>query len=237
MFPAWKRYRTASNHAAKRRWAEPIETPGRRAAAWASALFLDHGIVRPVYWNFWKVTPDLWRGPQPNPFQIAKLARKGLKTIVNLRGPTEYGSYALERDAAKRHGIAFEDAVIWSRSAPRRDQVHGVLEVLARITYPALIHCKSGADRAGLAAALYLIVQKGVPVPEAMGQLSLKYGHFAAGKTGVLDAFLRQYLIDTNGRMPFLTWLDEVYDWEIVEKAHKATALGNLIVDRVLRRE
>ena len=51
-----------------------------------------------------------------------------------------------------------------------------------------MMHCKSGADRAGLMAALYLLIAK-QPAREAVKQLTWKYGHVKQAKTGVLDAF------------------------------------------------
>ena len=43
-----------------------------------------------------------------------------------------------------------------------------------------VMHCKSGADRAGLMSALYLILNQDVSVDKAKNQLSLKYLHFEA---------------------------------------------------------
>ena len=52
-----------------------------------------------------------------------------------------------------------------SRGAPTIDQIF-LSKKLFEIEYPALIHCKSGADRTGLMATLYLI-NKGIDVDEA----------------------------------------------------------------------
>ena len=65
----------------------------------------------------------------------------------------------------------------------------------ARVTQDKqiILHCKSGADRAGFVAALYLIVHEGRSVDEALRQLSARYGHFRFSKTGILDAFFERY--------------------------------------------
>ena len=52
-----------------------------------------------------------------------------------------------------------------------------------------LMHCKSGADRAGLMSVLYRFLHEGVPLKEATQELSLKYGHFRQADTGILDYF------------------------------------------------
>lgn len=44
---------------------------------------------------------------------------------------------------------------------------------------PLLIHCESGADRSGLAAALYLAAISGAGEEVAEEQLGLKYGHIS----------------------------------------------------------
>lgn len=224
--------------AARQRWAQPIDSPGRRIRAWLSLTFADHGFIRPVYWNVAKVGDKVVRGPQPNPVQIAYLKwRYGIRTIVNLRGATEFGSYALEREACERRGIALENCVLWSRDPPTREQIHAFKAIIERIAYPALFHCKSGADRAGIASALYLILREGVPVAAAARQLSGN-GHMKAGPTGVLDAFFARYLGDTRDQaMGFMEWVDTIYDQKALKASFKPAAIGSFIVDKILRRE
>ena len=60
----------------------------------------------------------------------------------------------------------------------------GMAAFLAKLEYPVLVHCKSGADRAGLFAALFLILREGATVAEAREELSPRYGHFRHAKTG-----------------------------------------------------
>ena len=68
-------------------------------------LFVDHHVFRAIYLNRHKIAPGVWRSAQPSPGQIAGFARKGIKTIVNLRGERDCGSYRLEVEACRRHGI------------------------------------------------------------------------------------------------------------------------------------
>ena len=100
------------------------------------------------------------------------------------------------------------------------------------------MHCKSGADRAGLAAALYLIIMKNVPVEVAAKQLSFSYGHIKSSKTGILDAFFEKYISDQQKRpMPFMQWVDEVYNPEELDAAFKRPSLMRTIIDVIIRRE
>ena len=88
---------------------------------------------------------------QPAPHHIRRLAREGIRTVVNLRGERLCGSFWLEQQACARHGIALVNFSVRSRAAPSHKELRGARELFERIEYPMLMHCKSGADRAGLA--------------------------------------------------------------------------------------
>lgn len=205
---------------------------------WISMLFADHGGGRPIYWNSGEVTDDVWRGPQPNPFHIKRFARKGFKTLLNLRGRTVYGSYDLEKIYAEKYGLKMIDLPLYSGGAPRKEQIYALRDVFASLERPVIMHCKSGADRAGLAAALYLIIMKNVPVEVAAKQLSFSYGHIKSSKTGILDLFFEKYISDQQKRpMPFMQWVDEVYNPEELDAAFKRPSLMRTIIDVIIRRE
>lgn len=236
---AWFQQRR-HKHVAKatQRWAQPIGGLPRRVRAWLSLLLADHGFLRPVYWNSGKVGTKIWRGPQPNPFHLRRLARSGLKTIVNLRGSTVYGSYALEKEGAQKLGLTLIDLPLSSGSAPLKKHIYDLRDVFQKMQTPALLHCKSGSDRSGLAAALYLILQENVPVAEAAQQLSRRYGHIRASKTGILDAFFAQYLADTSRKpMPFLQWVEEVYDSQKLNAEFSKPNMRQMLIDFIIRRE
>lgn len=220
------------------RWDRPIGGGLRRAHAWANMLFVDHGLFRLVYPNRNQVSDELWRSSQPSPGQIARLAREGLRTVINVRGGREHGSWPLEREACQRHGVALVDFVLRSREAPDRETIARISSFLDAVSYPALVHCKSGADRAGLFAALYLILRQGASVAEARGQLALRFGHFRHAKTGILDAFLDAYERDGEAEGLSLTdWARERYDPGALALSFRPTLWSTLIADRLIRRE
>ena len=220
------------------RWDRPIEGAGQRLRAWANMLLVDHGIFRLAYLNAHSVTPRLWRSAQPAPHQIARFARLGVKTIVNLRGGREHGSWPLQKEACERHGIRLVDFVLRSRGAPDRETILSAKAFFESLEEPALVHCKSGADRAGFFSALYLLLQEKLPLDEAMRQLSLRYGHFRFAKTGILDAFFEAYRREGEARgIPFLDWVETVYDPERLEREFKPGLISSLIADKLIRRE
>ncbi|MBS0241829.1 MAG: tyrosine-protein phosphatase [Proteobacteria bacterium] len=208
------------------------------AVNWADMLLVDHGIFRLFYLNLHRLGHGAWRAAQPAPHQIAGIAARGIKTIVNLRGPRICGSYWLEQQACRRHGVRLVDFQLRSRAAPSREEIFGARDLFRSLEQPILFHCKSGADRAGLASALYLISVEGVPVDEARRQLSLRFGHIRQSDTGMLDYFFKRYL-EANARSPvdFFDWVARDYDADELKRTFHANGWANVLVNKVLRRE
>ncbi len=199
---------------------------------------VDHGIFRFAYLNLHQIAPGVWRSAQPGPRDIRKLAKQGLRTVINLRGSRDCGSYRLEQQACERYGVRLVNFKLGSRAVPSREQIHRAAALFGEIEYPALIHCKSGADRAGLMSALYMILREGQPVDQASRQLSLRYGHFRQADTGVLDHFLDAYREQTAGEpMDFLQWVDERYKPKEVARGFRPQGFTNFLVNRLLKRE
>lgn len=240
MFNQWRKpeERYARRMARIARWDRPIEGPAGRLAAWTNMLFVDHGVFRLAYLNAHKVSDRLWRAAQPAPGDIAWFARVGVKTVVNLRGGREYGAWPLEREACERHGLALVDFVLRSREAPDRETLLAAPAFFESLQYPVLVHCKSGADRAGMFAALFLLMHEKRPLAEAMAQLSLRYGHFRFAKTGILDAFFAMYVRDGAAKgKPFLDWVREDYDPARLAASFRPSFWSDLLVDRIIHRE
>jgi len=220
------------------RWDRPLDGAAGRARAWINMLLVDHGVFRLAYLNKHRVSDRLWRSAQPAPHQLARLKAQGVRTVVNLRGGREHGSWQLQKDACDRLGLALIDFVVRSRGAPDRDTILKAKTFFDSIEYPAVLHCKSGADRAGFVAALFLVVHEGRPVSEALRQLSLRFGHFRFAKTGILDAFFERYLVEGEAKgIPFLTWVETIYDPVSLERDFRPRFWSDLAVDRIMRRE
>jgi len=216
-----------------------ISTTSGRIRAWFDMHLVDHGAIRAIYNNFYDLGGGMYRSSQPSPAQLAKYQKTlGLRTVINLRGPHGYGSYALEKEACAALGIALHDIKLYSRTPPEIEEVHAMDELFKQIEYPALLHCKSGADRAGIGAALYRILHLGHKVEDAMSELGWKYGHFKRARTGVLDFFLATY-VARNQRSPigFLEWVDTEYSRLEAQTRFREEGWASLIVDKVLHRE
>jgi len=215
-----------------------LSTPAGRVAAWRDSLLVDHAVFRTVWSNFAEVLPGrLYRSNHPTPGRLAAAARRlRLETLINLRGPRFCGSDALSRDMAARLGLEHVDMAFESRGAPHRDRILRFAGLWREMRFPALMHCKSGADRAGLAAGLAILFEGGTAAA-ALGQLSWRFGHWSRARTGVLDAFFARYADEAEGRMPFLRWVETEYDEDRLRRDFVAGGISSFITDRVLRRE
>lgn len=132
--------------------------------------------------NFYAVVPgELYRSNQPTASQIAAYARRyGIKTIVNLRGSAEDAVwYRDEVATAKAYGVRHIDFRMSARRQLTLDESQKLVSLLREAPKPILIHCKSGADRTGLAAAIYLHQIANVDDDTAEMQLSIRFGHLS----------------------------------------------------------
>jgi protein tyrosine/serine phosphatase len=201
-------------------------------------MWRDHSFLRVWWQNAHWISDEMARSNQPWPFQIRRWKARGIRTIVNLRGGFDTSFHKLERQACADNGIALVNFTVASRAAPTAEQIHGAKALFDRIAYPALMHCKSGADRAGLMSVLYLHLRKGEPVDKALRMLSWRYGHIRQGRTGVLDFFFERYLREGAAKgLSLPQWVDAGYDPIALRAEFKTQWWANVLVDKVLRRE
>lgn len=224
------------------RFSGPLDRPEKRRAAWFDLLFRDQGLLRVFWKNRSKFGAQAWRSNQPMPSDVGWALAQGIRTIINVRHDAgRHGGHALVRDAAAAAGLRYltlESAPIFSRAAPARDALLAAAEMLRQAPQPVLIHCKSGADRAGFIAALYRIVVEHQPVQDARKELSLRHLHFARSKTGILDAVYETYLAEAapSGK-PFLDWVRDDYDPATITACFRAGFFADLLDRMILRRE
>lgn len=216
-------------------------SPARRRAAMVNSLFVDHAVLRTA-WRNWGVVEAgrLYRSNHPMPWQLRDAVRRfGLRTVINLRGQRlDCGSDLLGRTAALELGLTHIDAPFESRGAPHRDRILRLAGIYRSMAEPALIHCKSGADRTGLGAGIWLLLQ-GRPPEAALDQLALRFGHLRQSRTGILDAFFALYARAARARpgLDFLDWVREEYDEAGLRRDFQSRAWADRLMDQVLRRE
>lgn len=140
-----------------------------------------------------------YRSAQLDGNQLRNLASQvGIRSIINLRG-SKPGKHWYEDEVAVADelGIHHVDYGLSASSPLTIEQMMELQNLFERMPKPILIHCKAGADRTGLASALYLAA-KGRGDSDIRSALSIRYGHFPFfdmfDKTGAMDDSLELFL-------------------------------------------
>ncbi len=176
----------------------------RRAAQWRDVGFLRH-----LWRNEAEIAPGVWRANHPGPRRLARYAARGIRTVLSLRGDRNGAPQRVEAAACVALGIDLHILDMNARRAPSRAALLSLFEHFDMLPRPFLMHCKSGADRTGLAAALYLL-DTGADLATARRQLSLRFLHIRRSETGMLDHILDLYA--PVAPMPIRDWVAGHYD-------------------------
>ncbi|ARO15156.1 protein tyrosine/serine phosphatase [Ketogulonicigenium robustum] len=185
----------------------------RSLLARLDVLFRDHAILRFSWANAHQICPGVWRANHPVCGRLRHLRKQGITSVLTLRSsklsiPTCFTAATCHELGLKLYAVGLQ-----ARSAPTRASVLRLFNTFRQIERPFVMHCKSGADRSGFAAALYLMAFEGQPLAVARKQLSLKYLHVRSSRAGVLDHILDLYAADTaDAPMGIEAWFATRYD-------------------------
>lgn len=188
--------------------------PAGRLRAWLHYQFKDHAVLRHLWTNAAEVAPGVWRSNHPTRRRLARMqATLGLRAVLNLRGEAPDPRLLFEREACEALGLDLVSVALSARRPPRRADLADLLDAFGRIERPFVIHCKSGADRTGFAAAAWLLAQ-GAPMAAARRQLSPRFLHFAGTRAGILDRVLDLYAASPHAGRDggFAAWVREGYE-------------------------
>lgn len=201
--------------------------------------FVDHGFLRTLYSNLHRLPGNLLRSNQPSPSQLKRVVNRfRLRTVVTLRGGEQpRGWYQLEKLACERLRVNFDWMKVYSRGLLEFDDLLLLKTQIEALELPALVHCKSGADRAGFVAVLYRHFRLGEPIEDSLSELTFRYGHFSKAKTGVLDLFFLTYLAERKRGQTLMSWAEQRGSIKTLEQDLPDRTWANLIVDTLLRRE
>ena len=186
------------------------------------ALVASYYLRKPLFQgNFGEVEPGrVFRSAQPYEPGLGGLLRsRGIASVLNLRGGSADHDpwYADEVRTTRANGVVFYDFPMSATRRPTRTELTKLLDLFGRCRYPLLIHCKSGADRTGLATALYVLAVKGKSPDRALEAFTTAHAHVALlGPERLHEPFdeYRAWLAAVGlehdpGR--FRHWVEEVY--------------------------
>jgi glycosyltransferase involved in cell wall biosynthesis len=233
------RYALAQTEQDKLAYLQGRQSIWQRIRDWLHLIVVDHGFLRSLYDNRHRLPGGLYRVNQPSPGRLSLYKeRLGIKTVINLRGANEQlGWYRLEEEACKRLGLHLRSIQVQSRGLVDSDRLIELENLIQTMELPAVVHCKSGADRAGFFSVLYRHFRLGEPIELAMSELSLRYGHFKSAKTGVLDHFFEAFLYSRLRQQGLMNWIRNHFERDTIQNEFKPRGVSNWLVDRVLQRE
>jgi protein tyrosine/serine phosphatase len=171
----------------------------RGLAPLAVLLFL--GAVSAVYmeeWgNFHAITPgEAYRSARLDRDELEYyIGKYHIKSILNLqgaRGPDDR-YYSDEVTVYRELGLAHYDLELCAKEKPSKEETDQLIHIFKVAPRPILIHCKAGADRTGLAAAMWKVIVDGEPKSLAARQLSIRYFHLPFGAATAMDEFFEEW--------------------------------------------
>ena len=112
--------------------------------------------------NFHEVHPFLYRSGQPTEAGLKKLQEMGVKTIIDLRAPSE--QHFDEKAAAGKLGLKYIRLVMTSEP-PDRKQVDTFISAVIKAKNgknqgSVLVHCAHGSDRTGCLVGIWRVSQE-----------------------------------------------------------------------------
>lgn len=130
--------------------------------------------------NFYPIVEGrAYRGAQVRSETLEYFVRRyGIKTVINLRGSNPHADwYQREKADCDRLGLKMIDVRLSASDLPTPESLGALLNAFERENEPLLMHCRGGADRSGMAAALWRRVMLEEDAETAGRQLSFLYGH------------------------------------------------------------
>lgn len=112
--------------------------------------------------NFHEVHPFLYRGGEPTEAGLKKLKEMGVKTLIDLRAPSE--RKIDEPKIASELGLNYINMTMTSK-APTKKQVDTFLKTVKEAQEspekgPVLVHCAHGSDRTGCMVGIWRVTQE-----------------------------------------------------------------------------
>ena len=143
--------------------------------------------------NFHEVDPGkFYRSAQLKRVEFETALKKGIRTVINLRGKaTGQDWYKMEKELTRKYGAKLINIAMSPSEIPTKENLRKLVGAYEDSERPILVHCEMGADRTGEASAIYSMDYMGASVREALDQLTPEYQHFE----GVFPA--KRYFIES----------------------------------------
>lgn len=165
--------------------------------------------------NIHTVLPQkLYRSAQLDLTSMHELIQQQkIKSVVNLRGAHPAESwYQEEINLVSKENLQHYNIELPAHGLPTRAELKFLVVVLETAPKPVLVHCRQGADRTGLAAAIGVILSGNTDPKAATRQVSWRYNVLSPQSVG-LEVFNNYFAWLTAKKLPygkasFLAWLN-----------------------------
>lgn len=162
------------------------------------------------------VAQQVYRSAQISP-HIIKVMKyfKGINSIINLRGKNPQQKwYRDEIKISEALKITHYDLALSSTHFPDHNKLKQLVNLIETAPKPVLLHCESGADRAGLASAIALTLLTEQPLQTIKKQFSWLYLVTSKNSVGIkvfnaYQTWLQQNYL-TSSKKNFTLWLDNI---------------------------
>jgi tyrosine-protein phosphatase SIW14 len=117
--------------------------------------------------NFAEVSPQLYRGAQPDRKGIGTLKKLGVDIVVDMRG----GRNKAEKTEVNEAGMQFV-SIPWHCPRPKDKPFARFLKLIEENPKKKFfVHCRLGDDRTGMAVAAYRMAEQGWSADEALKEM------------------------------------------------------------------
>jgi len=174
-----------------------------RKLKWATSIAILILFIAAAYFiymeeqgNFHVITPgQAYRSARLDRDELEYyLPKYNIKSILNLAGKKfSDHHYRDEIEVCRELNIVHYDLHLPADRKPSSHKIDRLITILKTASRPVLIHCKAGADRTGLAAALWKVIIDREPKSRAKKQLSIRFGHMPFGPTTAMDNFFTEW--------------------------------------------
>lgn len=129
--------------------------------------------------NFHEIIPgEFYRSGQPTSVELREIhGNYGIKTLIDLRDEDRGATFDEERKTAHALGIKVLEFPLSSKATLSPTAIDELRKVMTQAEKPVLIHCEHGANRTGLASAVYVFAVAEQSDFSAQLQLSPLFGH------------------------------------------------------------
>jgi uncharacterized protein (TIGR01244 family) len=143
-------------------------------------------------------TPILIRTPQPDADDLRDLdAEYGVRTVLNLRGESDAGWFAEEREGVDAIQARWVHLPVSGSRGPTPDQIEAFFDLVEDASaWPVLAHCQGGIHRTGVMSALYRIQYQGWSSQRAIEEMEDNWFNWTTRDRDAIKDLLRAYQPD-----------------------------------------